>query len=104
VVWRVRAAAHRPGAFAPALRADTVAHVVAAPGEADTEGSEITVVERAWDDQMQYVLAVSGRAFPIGGAVPLQLVFMPMDKIKVHRISVFLDGGCLRLAQVCHRR
>jgi hypothetical protein len=92
-VWRLRAAAHRPGAFAPALRAEAVAHVVAAPGEGETEESEITVVERAWDDQMAYVLAVSGRAFALGGAIPLQLVFMPLAKVKVHRISVFIDGG-----------
>jgi hypothetical protein len=92
VFWRLRATVHRPGAFSPAIRAEKTVHVVAAPGEADTEESESIVVERAWDNQMQYVLSVSGRAFPIGGHIPLQIVFAPMDKVKIHRIVAYLDG------------
>jgi hypothetical protein len=35
--------------------------VVATPSEDDTEDTETIVVERSWEDQMQYLLLVSGQ-------------------------------------------
>jgi hypothetical protein len=92
MIWRLKAKVHRPGAFTTKLTAEREVHVVAAPGEEDTEDSENIIIERQWDSQLQYLIAISGRSFPTGGTIPLDLTIMPFTKAKVHRISVHIDG------------
>jgi len=88
----LKAEVHRPGAFTTKLTAQREVLVVAAPGEEDTEESENIIVERQWDTQLQYLIAISGRSFPTGGTIPLDLTIMPFTKAKVHRISIYIDG------------
>lgn len=83
---------HRPGTFTPRMTASRIVRLVACPGEEDLEDQDNIVVERQWDDQLQYLISVSGRTFYIGGTIPLHISLMPLAKIKIHRISVFLDG------------
>jgi len=40
---------------------------------------------------MQYMLTVSGRVFPIGGAVPITLSLLPLEKVKIFKILVQLE-------------
>ncbi|KAH7921014.1 hypothetical protein BV22DRAFT_1097220 [Leucogyrophana mollusca] len=91
MTWRLKAEVHRPGAFKSKLTASREVLVVASPGEEDTEDTDNIIVERQWDSQLQYLIAVSGRSFPIGGVMPITLTIMPLTKAKVHRISVYLD-------------
>ncbi|KDQ50864.1 hypothetical protein JAAARDRAFT_41651 [Jaapia argillacea MUCL 33604] len=90
VIWRLKASVHRPGAFTPKLTAMREVTVVATPEE-DAEDTENIIVERQWDNQMQYFIAVSGRTFWVGGRMPVQIALMPLAKIKVYRISVHLE-------------
>lgn len=92
VTWKLKAVVHRPGAFKQKLTAAQDITVVATPGEDDTEESESIVVERQWDTQMQYLIVISGRSFSIGGTMPVTITFMPWTKMKIHRISVLIEG------------
>ena len=67
------------------------------PGEDDTEDSESIIVERQWDTQMQYLIVISGRSFAIGSTLPISVTFMPWTKMKIHRISVLIEGVFLRV-------
>jgi hypothetical protein len=69
VVWRLKANVHRPGTFASRMTAVRQVLVIAAPLEDDTEETESIVVERHWEQQLQYLISISGRSFPIGGAL-----------------------------------
>ncbi|OJA18855.1 hypothetical protein AZE42_05236 [Rhizopogon vesiculosus] len=91
MIWRLKAEVHRPGAFTTKLTAQREVLVVVAPGEEDTEESENIIIERQWESQLQYHIAISGRSFPTGGTIPLDLTIMPFTKAKVHRISVYID-------------
>ena len=93
VTWRLKAVVHRPGTFKTKLTAAQDITVVASPGEDDTEDSESIIVERQWDTQMQYLIAISGRSFPIGGIIPFSITFVPWTKMKVFRLSVVIEGG-----------
>ena len=93
VVWRLKAFAHRPGAFTAKLSATKDVTVVASPGEDDTEETESIIVERSWDSQMQYLIAISGRSFPIGSIIPFSITFVPWTKMKVYRLSVVIEGA-----------
>ncbi|KAJ7270032.1 hypothetical protein B0H12DRAFT_1094114, partial [Mycena haematopus] len=91
VVWRLKANVHRPGTFAPRMHAVREVLVIAAPMEDDTEESESIVVERHWEQQLQYLISISGRSFPIGGVMPISLTMMPISKVKIHRLSILLE-------------
>ncbi|KAI0629402.1 hypothetical protein C8Q77DRAFT_1065317 [Trametes polyzona] len=91
VTWKLKAVVHRPGAFKAKLQASQDITVVATPCEDDTEESESIIVERQWDTQMQYLIAISGRSFPLGGTMPISVTFMPWTKMKIHRISVLIE-------------
>lgn len=92
VVWRLRATAHRPGTFKAKLTASREVTMIACPTEEDTEDTENIIVERHWDQQLQYLISISGRSFYIGGTVPVTFTLMPLAKVKIHRISVFIEG------------
>lgn len=92
VVWRLRATAHRPGTFKSKLTASREVIMIACPLEEDTEDTENIVVERHWDQQLQYLISISGRSFYIGGTVPVTFTLMPLAKVKIHRVSVFIEG------------
>ncbi|KAF7362264.1 Arrestin-C domain-containing protein [Mycena venus] len=91
VTWRLKANVHRPGTFASRLHAVRQVILIAAPMEDDTEETESIVVERHWEQQLQYLISISGRSFPIGGVVPVSFTMMPMAKIKIHRVSILLE-------------
>lgn len=42
---------------------------------------------------LQYLIAISGRCFCIGGVIPIELTLMPLDKVRVHRLGVTLERG-----------
>ena len=66
--------------------------VVASPSDDDTEDTENIIVERHWDQQLQYLISISGRSFYIGGIMPVSLTLMPLAKVKIHKIFVYIEG------------
>lgn len=92
MTWRLRAHVHRPGAFRHKYTAERPVIVVSSPTEDDTEETENIIVERHWDHQLQYLIAVSGRSFHIGGTLPVTFTMLPLAKARVYRIAVFLEG------------
>ncbi|KAJ3565551.1 hypothetical protein NP233_g7559 [Leucocoprinus birnbaumii] len=91
VMWRLRAHVHRPGAFRQKYTAERPVVVVSCPTEDDTEETENIIIERHWDHQLQYLIAVSGRSFHIGGRLPVTFTMLPLTKAKVYRVAVFLE-------------
>lgn len=92
VTYRLKATVHRPGAFTTRMTASRDVTLIACPGEDDLEESDNIVVQREWDSQMHYLIIISGRSFPIGSVIPLELTFMPISKLKIHRISALIEG------------
>jgi len=88
----MKATVHRPGMFTPRMETIHTINVVAAPSEDATDDVESVTVNKQWEDQMVYNLSIIGRAFPIGSRIPIQLTFLPLAKIKIHRVSVVIDG------------
>lgn len=92
VTWQLCAHVHRPGAFRAKYTATREVIIVSSPTEEDTEESENIIVERLWEQQLQYLIAISGRSFYIGGALPITFTLLPMAKAKVYRVAVYLEG------------
>ncbi|PPQ87441.1 hypothetical protein CVT25_008177 [Psilocybe cyanescens] len=91
VGWRLKANVHRPGAFKSKMTATREVITIACPTEEDTEDTENIIVERQWEQQLQYLISVSGRSFYIGGTVPVTFTFMPLTKMRIHRLSVYIE-------------
>ncbi|KAJ7287163.1 hypothetical protein C8J57DRAFT_578429 [Mycena rebaudengoi] len=91
VLWRLKANVHRPGTFTARLSTSREVIVIAAPMDDDTEDSENIIVERHWEQQLHYLISISGRSFPIGGVMPITFTLMPLTKVKVHRLSIYLE-------------
>ncbi|GAA5938881.1 uncharacterized protein JCM15063_004897 [Sporobolomyces koalae] len=100
VAYNLKATVVRAGALTPNLTAHTEVQLVAMPGEDDTEESESIVVERFWETQMKYHVALSGKSFPIGGQIPLTIRLSPLAKVKVFRISAQLEQKTSYFASV----
>jgi Arrestin (or S-antigen), N-terminal domain len=93
VRYHLKAVVHRPGALTPKLVTTREVTIVASPSEDDTEETHSIIVERQWDDQLRYLIALSGRSFVIGSQVPFNLTMIPMEKCKIYKLAVFLEGG-----------
>ncbi|KAJ4483523.1 hypothetical protein J3R30DRAFT_1795172 [Lentinula aciculospora] len=40
---------------------------------------------------LHYLITISGRSFPIGGTIPIEITLMPLEKVRVHRVSVVIE-------------
>jgi len=98
VSWRLHAHVHRPGAFRHKYTAEHPVIVVSCPADDDIEETENIIIERHWDHQLQYLIAVSGRSFYIGGTLPVTFTLMPLSKAKVYRIAVYLEGKLILIS------
>jgi len=98
VSWRLHAHVHRPGAFKHKYTAERSVIVVSCPTDDDIEETENIIIERHWDHQLQYLIAVSGRSFYIGGTLPVTFTLMPLSKVKVYRIAVYLEGKLILIS------
>lgn len=92
VFWRLKASVHRPGTFKSKMTTSREVITVACPTSEDTEDTDNIIVERLWDQQLQYLISVSGKSFHIGGTVPVSFTLLPLAKISVYRLSVILEG------------
>jgi hypothetical protein len=95
VTWRLKANVHRPGAFKSRLTAVRDVITIACPTEEDTEDSENILVERHWEQQLQYLISISGRSFFIGGTIPVTITLMPLAKLKIYKLSIYVEGMSL---------
>ncbi|GAA5827214.1 hypothetical protein JCM5353_007979 [Sporobolomyces roseus] len=100
VSYTLKATVVRAGALTTNLTAHSEVMLVAMPGEDDTEESESIVVERFWETQMKYHVALSGKSFPIGGQIPLTIRLSPLAKVKVFRVSAQLEQKTSYFASV----
>lgn len=91
VIYKLKANVVRVGALTPNLTEEKEVTMIAGPQEDDMEETENVIVERQWEDQMRYQIALSGKAFPIGGTIPISIRLMPLTKCKIFRLTIALE-------------
>lgn len=89
VRWVLDALVERAGTFKPNLHGEQEVCVVRAPDLNEMEGVEPIAITRNWEDQLHYDIVVSGKAFPIGGKIPIAFKLTPLAKVQCHRIKVY---------------
>ncbi|GMK53679.1 hypothetical protein CspeluHIS016_0102650 [Cutaneotrichosporon spelunceum] len=91
VKYRLKATVVRVGALTSNWVEELEVTMIAGPQEDDLEETENVIVERQWEDQMRYQIALSGKAFPIGGTIPISIRLMPLTKCKIYRVTIALE-------------
>jgi arrestin-related trafficking adapter 3/6 len=51
-------------------------------------------VEREWDNALRYRIEFGRRKIEMGGWMDLRIMLMPMEKVRIWRIGVYLEGFC----------
>jgi hypothetical protein len=92
VTWKLVAKVRRAGVFTSNLTTTREVHVVSIPAETDVETTGDIVIEKSWDDQLQYLFKVSGKVFPIGASFKIKMMFMPLAKIRLYRLAIDIEG------------
>lgn len=91
-MWKLVAKARRPGVFTPNLTATRDVQVVSIPADTDAETLGDVIIERPWEDQLQYLFKISGKVFAIGSSFRVKMVFMPLAKIRMYKVVIDLEG------------
>ncbi|TDL28169.1 hypothetical protein BD410DRAFT_782135 [Rickenella mellea] len=91
VRYMLKATVHRPGALSSKLTAYQEVTLIAAPPDGVFQGTDNIIVQRHWGNQMQYEIVISGKMFPIGSIIRVNLSILPMDDIKIYKIAFALE-------------
>lgn len=91
VAYALKATVHRHGALTTNLTSETPVLLVSCPSAEDQEENDAIVVERFWEEQMRYLIAINGKAFPMSTTIPLTIRLNPFAKVKIYRLSVILE-------------
>ncbi|KAI0306930.1 hypothetical protein B0F90DRAFT_1683622 [Multifurca ochricompacta] len=91
VTWRLVAKVRRPGVFSSKLTATREVQVISIPAEADVDMTGDVLIERSWDDQLQYFFQISGKVFAIGSSFNIKMSFMPLAKIQIYKLAIDLE-------------
>ncbi|KAH8988637.1 hypothetical protein EDB92DRAFT_1800510 [Lactarius akahatsu] len=91
ITWKLVAKARRPGVFTSKLSATREVQVVSIPAESDVETTGDVLIERPWDDQLQYFFHISGKVFTVGSTFNVKMSFMPLAKIQMYKLAVDLE-------------
>ncbi|KAH9062207.1 hypothetical protein EDB87DRAFT_1559472 [Lactarius vividus] len=91
IKWKLVAKARRPGVFTSKLSATREVQVVSIPAESDVETTGDVLIERPWDDQLQYFFHISGKVFNVGSSFNVKMSLMPLAKIQMYKLAVDLE-------------
>ncbi len=89
--YMLRALVQRSGPLTPNLSAEREITLIHAPDEEEVAETDNIIVQRTWEDAMSYVVAISGRSFALNSKIPIWLKFVPLTKVRIHRIVATLE-------------
>lgn len=90
VHYTLEASVERPGAFRNKVTGTKEVILVRCPADNNIEVNEPIAIQKQWEDQLDYEIVISGKAFPIGTKIPMAFKLTPLAKISLHRIRVFI--------------
>lgn len=90
VKWELHATVDRAGAFKPNLHGNKEVCIVRLPDPMSLEMTEPISINRSWEDQLHYDIAISGKSFPIGSKIPIAFKLTPLAKVQLHKLKVYV--------------
>uniref|UniRef100_A0A060TDI4 ARAD1D44154p n=1 Tax=Blastobotrys adeninivorans TaxID=409370 RepID=A0A060TDI4_BLAAD len=90
IKYSLEAHVERAGAFKTNLNGHKPVKIVRTESHNSVELSEPIAINRDWEDQLRYEIAIAGKAFPIGSKIPLALRMTPFAKVRCHRFRIYV--------------
>lgn len=91
VKWQLECLVERAGTFKANLQGFKEIPVIRSPSEDSLELVEPISISRKWEDQLHYEIMISGKSFPIGSKIPIAFKLMPLAKVQVHKLKVYVS-------------
>ncbi|CAL3969236.1 unnamed protein product [Diplocarpon coronariae] len=91
VRWNLEAVVRRAGTFKADIIGNKEIPVIRSPSEDSLELVEPISISRRWEDQLYYEIMISGKTFPLGSKIPIAFKLMPLAKVQVHKIKVYVS-------------
>lgn len=80
----------RIGAFKSNIATTLPVRIIRAQSEESVEDSEPIAISRDWEDQLHYDIVIATKAIILNAYIPVAFKLVPLDKIKLHRIRIYL--------------
>lgn len=80
----------RVGAFKSNISTTLPVRIIRAQSEESVEDSEPIAISRDWEDQLHYDIVIATKAIILNAYIPVAFKLVPLDKIKMHRIRIYL--------------
>ncbi|CCH42078.1 hypothetical protein BN7_1617 [Wickerhamomyces ciferrii] len=80
----------RSGAFKSNISTTLPIKIIRAQSEESVEDSEPIAISRDWEDQLHYDIVIATKAIILNAYLPIAFKLVPLDKIKLHRIRIYL--------------
>lgn len=80
----------RPGTFKSNIHTTKPLKVVRLQCEDSVEDSEPITISRDWEGQLLYDIVIFSKSIVLDAFIPMSFCLRPTDKIKLHRIRVYL--------------
>ncbi|KAH8599972.1 hypothetical protein B0O99DRAFT_346862 [Bisporella sp. PMI_857] len=91
VRWMLECLIERSGTFKSNLIGSKEVLVIRSPSEDSLELVEPISISRRWEDQLHYEIVISGKSFPSGSKIPIAFKLMPLDKVQIHKLKVYVS-------------
>lgn len=91
VKWQLECLVERAGTFKANLQGFKEIPVIRSPSEDSLELVEPISISRKWEDQLHYEIMISGKSFPLGSKIPIAFKLMPLAKVQVHKLKVYVS-------------
>lgn len=91
VTWQLECLVERAGTFKANLQGFKEIPVIRSPSEDSLELVEPISISRKWEDQLHYEIMISGKSFPLGSKIPIAFKLMPLAKVQVHKLKVYVS-------------
>ena len=101
IQYNLEAHLERSGAFKTSLFAKRPLSIVRAPFENSSEENEPIIIDRDWENRLQYDIVIYSKQIILNSYLPISFRMIPLEKIKVHRLRVYMTE---HLEYYCHNK
>ncbi|GMM45321.1 Aly1 protein [Pichia kluyveri] len=101
ISYNLEAHLERSGTFKSNLTAKRPVSIVRTPFENSNEENEPIIIDRDWENRLQYDIVISSKQIILNSYLPISFRMIPLEKIKIHRLRVYITE---HLEYYCHNK
>lgn len=101
ISYSLEAHVERSGTFKTNLTARRPLTVIRAPSENSSEENEPIIIDRDWENRLQYDIIIHSKQVVLNSYLPISFRMIPLEKLKIQRLRVYITE---HLDYYCHNK